>query len=510
MFKYIKYIISLSLKNIILTEKGRRNLMDLNENIIENLNQPLIDENINQINHKTFLKYTSELYNKYILDLLNNLCRKYISPKKTSIFFKSISYLLKVLYYSKNKSSIATLDMYALCCFYLSIKSIETQKKIPNITKLKNLYKDKYKDYKTEDIKRAEITCLKLLNYNINIMTAYDCLCYLYGNNTEMIEKPKDILEMIMKKEAREYILKTPMELAQECIEKAKNKNYEIENKYNKIKSNSSKSNIRVNSNKRVGSSSTSVSKNYRGNLESVSTSSSSGVYSNQSSSVNKSDINKSNKMLSSKRQKCFSPSKIGLLTNSIKKYNIENNKQNLNVISKKKNIKKQNTSFQDTNDENYKGFFLSSNVASSSKKEKSFINRKYNFELSQDNINKSNNERNLLNNEINDGNKEIFENSNPIKLKKDNSTISCIMRINKVIKENKFYKENKDYQQIPKKGNLRKNTKKNNKSISSVSQTVHFDNIQAIESKGIKTCQSKIKFQTKKVYINQVGKKLK
>ena len=73
-------------------------------------------------------------------------------------------------------------DLMILCCFELSIKELENQKQIPSLQKLKKIYEIKYNAYENKEIIKAELICIKLLNYNINILTYYDCLCYLIKN----------------------------------------------------------------------------------------------------------------------------------------------------------------------------------------------------------------------------------------------------------------------------------------------------------------------------------------
>ena len=74
--------------------------MDFN---LEKFNEPIIKhKNFSISNHKIFKKYSSELYQKYTFELLETLCNKSLFEQKTKILYKSIYFLLKFLYKSRN------------------------------------------------------------------------------------------------------------------------------------------------------------------------------------------------------------------------------------------------------------------------------------------------------------------------------------------------------------------------------------------------------------------------
>ena len=104
--------------------------------------------------------------------------------------------------------------------FRSGIITCENQKKIPKLKKLKSIYKEKFGQLENIEIKNAEIIFIKLLDYNINFMTAYDYLCYLFQNKQEFIELPRNNLEIIIKENILEYCCKNPITLVQDCIEK--------------------------------------------------------------------------------------------------------------------------------------------------------------------------------------------------------------------------------------------------------------------------------------------------
>ena len=72
-----------------------------------------------------------------------------------------------------------------------------------------------------------EILCLKLLKYNINIITCYDCLKIIMLNNSvndDFSESAKDLLQKTIFGDIKDYIFKLPYNLALEVFEKTKMK----------------------------------------------------------------------------------------------------------------------------------------------------------------------------------------------------------------------------------------------------------------------------------------------
>ena len=199
--------------------------MDFSQSI-EMFNSPIIKEKkFICSNHKIFKKYSSYPYQKYTFELLETLCKNSPYENKQRIFHKSFNFLLTFLFKSKNNILISNYDLIILISFYLGIKTCENQKKIPKLKKLKSIYKEKFGQLENIDIKIAEIIFLKLLDYDINFMTAYDYLCYLFQNKQEFIELPRNNLEIIIKENILEYCCKNPISLIHDCIEKVeKNK----------------------------------------------------------------------------------------------------------------------------------------------------------------------------------------------------------------------------------------------------------------------------------------------
>lgn len=195
--------------------------MEFDENI-EQFNKPIIKEKkYIPSNHKIFIKYSSLPYQKYSFELLETLCNKSSFENKTKILHKSIHFLLEFLFKTENNILISNYDLIILVSFYLGIKTCENQNKIPNLPKLKNIYNEKFGRIENTEIKNAEIIFIKLLEYKINLMTAYDYLCYFFKNIQEMINLPKNNLELIIKENTLEYCCRSPISLIEECIEKA-------------------------------------------------------------------------------------------------------------------------------------------------------------------------------------------------------------------------------------------------------------------------------------------------
>ena len=194
--------------------------------LFEKSNIPLIPSKISKYGHKVFIKYTSGYYYKYIYEQLNILCINSKSINKNSLFYKSLKCLLKILYNSHNYEYILDLDLLILSSFYLGLKLNELITKVPKIKKLKEIYLEKYRNYEPQNIKKAEIICIKLLDYNIDILTAYDCLAFLLNDNNYLFDLTLKELDDEIKNNLFNYMQRPPMEIANDCISKAKSFNF--------------------------------------------------------------------------------------------------------------------------------------------------------------------------------------------------------------------------------------------------------------------------------------------
>jgi len=201
--------------------------MEYTQEIIKKFSVPFFPSSISSKTHKIFLKYTSSIYRKYSLQLLDILCTKSPFSFKNSVFYLSIIYLDTMLFNCGNEVKINNLDLMILESFFIAVKSLENQFEMINIEILKNIHREKFSEYKNELILNTEIICMKLLNYNINIMTAYDFIFYIlkdYKTNTVLITNVKNELDKIVFGEIKSYIFKSSYALAVEIIEKVKGK----------------------------------------------------------------------------------------------------------------------------------------------------------------------------------------------------------------------------------------------------------------------------------------------
>ena len=191
---------------------------DIYEEIIFSKNEPLFKEKIPVENHKIFYKYTSQKYYLYIYDLLDVLCKKSPYENNSSIFHISLYFILKILHKCENTPHLSNLDLIIFNCFSLGIKSITKQKYFPLINRIKKIYEEKYYNYKNEEIYKGEIMCLKLLNYNINILTAYENIIFLTQKDIKLRKLSLVQLEFIMKNNLKQFIYKSSFDVAKECI----------------------------------------------------------------------------------------------------------------------------------------------------------------------------------------------------------------------------------------------------------------------------------------------------
>ena len=202
--------------------------MEYSKEIVDSLNKPLIPHNPSSFSHKIFIKYTSPPYLKYAFELLETLCHRTSYTNKKHLLHLALSYLFIILYNCGNTPHLTNFDIMILCCFEISIKSLENQKKTPPVSKLKTLYEEKYLEYSNLEIVKGEIICLKLINYNINIFTYYDCLCYLMEKEYKTKEKVFDLVTKELEKQIlnniNDNIKKKPLLLAKESIDKVNSK----------------------------------------------------------------------------------------------------------------------------------------------------------------------------------------------------------------------------------------------------------------------------------------------
>ena len=195
------------------------------EKILFIKNHPLFEKSISYESHKIFYKYTSEKYYKYIFNLLDILCKRSPYENSSHIFHLSLSFIFKILFQCENTPHLSNLDLITLNCFSLGIKSLTKQKLFPSITRIKKIYEEKYKTYSNKEILEGEIICLKLLNYNINILTPFEYVEYiLYEEKNISIKKSVyEYLANLIKNKLEFFLYHSPFDIAKECINNVKN-----------------------------------------------------------------------------------------------------------------------------------------------------------------------------------------------------------------------------------------------------------------------------------------------
>ena len=199
--------------------------LDLSKGIIRNLANPTFPKNISSSTNKVFIKYSDNQIRRYNIELIYNLCKNSNLKNKESLLYQTLIFHDIILYNCGNKDVIKDINLMILTIFYLSVKCIGTQYTMINIEQLKKLLPNRFSHYKNQEILEMEILCLKLLRYNINIITCYDCLKIIllnYSVNDDFSETAKDLLQKIIFGDIKEYIFKLPYKLAFEIYEKVK------------------------------------------------------------------------------------------------------------------------------------------------------------------------------------------------------------------------------------------------------------------------------------------------
>lgn len=192
----------------------------------EKSNIPITPQKYIEEEHKIFIKYTTNENYKYAYEELKILCNNSKSKNKISLFHKSLKCLLKILFYSYNNEYIKDYDLLILTCFYLGLKLNELRTKVPKIKKIKEIIPEKYNNYTSNNIKQAEVICIIILDYNIDILTSYDCFVNLLHDNNVLFQSALSLLEKLIKNNLFDFISRPPMEIARRCISKANRLKY--------------------------------------------------------------------------------------------------------------------------------------------------------------------------------------------------------------------------------------------------------------------------------------------
>ena len=208
----------------------------MEEETLSILNTPILQSTIIiPQSHKIFIDYTTINNYDYAVNLFKSLCSNCHSKNKASLFFKCIKIFIKVLYNSKNINYFSgNFDLFLLTCFYLGMKTNEIKRKVPKLKKLIEIL-PKFKNYDTKDIKLTEVILIKLLDYDINMTTAYDYIYYLSSKNKPLLELAVCELEKIMREQPRNFFFQTPMELAKYSIDHVKQNSYLINYMHSRV-----------------------------------------------------------------------------------------------------------------------------------------------------------------------------------------------------------------------------------------------------------------------------------
>ena len=187
-------------------------------------NKPLIPSDFNQDEHLIYLKYTSEEYFKYCIDILNTLCKKSNAENQQYLYHVSLFFFFKIIYNCGNSPCLSNLDLLLISIFSLSMKITSNQHNSPNLNVIKKIYPEKYSNYKNEDIIFGEIVCLKKLKYNINILTPYECLLYILKKNNKLylLDLANREFQKNLYKQDKKLIFLSPMDIASKCINQIK------------------------------------------------------------------------------------------------------------------------------------------------------------------------------------------------------------------------------------------------------------------------------------------------
>lgn len=144
-------------------------------------------------------KEFSELYRSYRPKLLSYIKKQCISYKlSTKTYYLAIIYL-DILSQKINNNNIYLLEIYATCCFILAMKFIEVDPPCPDYTSFRGI--EEKSAISSKDLYKYEIIIVKQLNYNLDIVTAYDILGILFMcgiiSEEEAEGKPKEFVRNV-------------------------------------------------------------------------------------------------------------------------------------------------------------------------------------------------------------------------------------------------------------------------------------------------------------------------
>lgn len=233
---------------------------EIYERLIRHSAKPYFPSLISIKDHIIFLKYSSIKYRPHILSQYKYLCDKILSKEdRREIYYLCILYNDLILFNCGNEPIIMNLNLLIFCCFYLSIKERKSQGESLKIKTIKKLFPDKFNDLTNQQIRESEVLCLKLLNYRLDYMTAYDIIVlhikkknYFRENiihpiNQKLIDLSVECLNKILESnDIRDYIFQSPLKLSQDIYYSAKKKINE-QLRYIKLKEGKNSTNENIN-----------------------------------------------------------------------------------------------------------------------------------------------------------------------------------------------------------------------------------------------------------------------
>lgn len=141
----------------------------------------------------------SEVYKSYRLQLIKYIKKMCISHRLSAKSFYLSVALLDILCKKIEKNNTYLFEVFSSCCFILAMKFIETDPPTPDYTDFRCL--DNKNLINSRDLYKYEVSLLKELGYNLNVVTAYDILGILFQGGivfeSEVEDKPQEFLRNV-------------------------------------------------------------------------------------------------------------------------------------------------------------------------------------------------------------------------------------------------------------------------------------------------------------------------
>lgn len=141
----------------------------------------------------------SEVYKSYRSKLISFIKKMCISHRLSARTFYLAIALLDILCKKIEKNSSYLFEVFSSCCFILAMKFIEVDPPTPDYTNFRCL--DNKNLINSRDLYKYEISLLKELGYNLNVVTAYDILGVLFQGGivfeNEIEDKPSEFIKNV-------------------------------------------------------------------------------------------------------------------------------------------------------------------------------------------------------------------------------------------------------------------------------------------------------------------------